>query len=433
MLVALANVLEAVAPVLARTTVRRVCVTEVGDLLGGFKRLVVNRVARRGAGKRFAVIPCAIAWAEEWARKRRNLCRGAGCRRGSVVSAIHGRNDGGPESGSAHARQSVREHSAVAGVGQGALRPSGLAVTALPLYHIFALEGNFLLFMRLGWSNLLIVNARDVRGFVKELGKYRPGFISGVNTLFRALLSTPGFTELDFSDLQIALTGGMDTSRTIARSGRRSPESRSRRAGASRSVLQVCINPPDADFNGSVGVPMPSTQVLVIGEDGAEVAAGQIGELCVKGPQVMSGYWKQAELTAQAFTADGWLRTGDLGRMDERGFVFIVDRLSDVINVSGFKVYPNEVEAVATERPDVAQAAAVAAIDERGDEKVALYVVPAAKEVDVAALLKHCRESLAPYKVPRQVHVRTQLPMSNVGKVLRKFLRPAPTVPPALG
>jgi long-chain acyl-CoA synthetase len=226
----------------------------------------------------------------------------------------------------------------------------------------------------------------------------------------------------------------MDTSRTIAEEWSKvTGVALTQGWGLTECSPGVCINPPDADFNGSVGVPMPSTQVLVIGEDGAEVAAGQIGELCVKGPQVMSGYWKQAELTAQAFTADGWLRTGDLGRMDERGFVFIVDRLSDVINVSGFKVYPNEVEAVATERPDVAQAAAVAEIDERGDEKVALYVVPAAKEVDVDALLKHCRESLAPYKVPRQVHVRTELPMSNVGKVLRKFLRPTPTVPAALG
>jgi len=434
-LVALANVLEAVAPVLARTAVRRVCVTEVGDLLGGFKRLVVNRVARRGAGKRFAVIPCAIAWAEA-------------VRRGSAETYVEvpvagadlsflqytGGTTAAPKAAAlTHANLCANILQSQAWV-KGALRPSGLAVTALPLYHIFALEGNFLLFLRLGWSNLLIVNARDVRGFVKELGKYRPGFISGVNTLFRALLSTPGFTELDFSDLQIALTGGMDTSRTIAEEWSKvTGVALTQGWGLTECSPGVCINPPDADFNGSVGVPMPSTQVLVIGEDGAEVAAGQIGELCVKGPQVMSGYWKQAELTAQAFTADGWLRTGDLGRMDERGFVFIVDRLSDVINVSGFKVYPNEVEAVATERPDVAQAAAVAEIDERGDEKVALYVVPAAKEVDVAALLKHCRESLAPYKVPRQVHVRTELPMSNVGKVLRKFLRPAPTVPPALG
>ena len=212
-LVALANVLEAVAPVLARTAVRRVCVTEVGDLLGGFKRLVVNRVARRGAGKRFAVIPCAIAWAEAVRRGSAEtyvevLVAGADL---SFLQYTGGTTAAPKAAALTHANLCANILQSQAWV-KGALRPSGLAVTALPLYHIFALEGNFLLFMRLGWSNLLIVNARDVRGFVKELGKYRPGFISGVNTLFRALLSTPGFTELHFSDLQIALTGGMDTS-----------------------------------------------------------------------------------------------------------------------------------------------------------------------------------------------------------------------------
>ncbi|WP_417252218.1 AMP-binding protein [Castellaniella sp.] len=297
-------------------------------------------------------------------------------------------------------------------------------VTALPLYHIFALTANCLTFMKLGASNLLIVNPRDIPGFIKELGTVKFTALTGVNTLFNALLNNPQFAKLDFSHLNLTLGGGMAVQEAIAQRWLKLTGKPIAQAyGLTETSPAVTINPLDkVDFNGSIGLPVPSTLVAVR-TDNRDMAIGESGEICVKGPQVTSGYWNRPEETAKVFDADGWLLTGDIGYMDNKGYVFLLDRKKDMILVSGFNVYPNEVEAAAIEHPGILEAAAVGVPNGASGEVVKLYVIrkdPSLTEADVIA---HCRKLLTGYKVPKFVEFREDLPRSNVGKILRKELR----------
>lgn len=297
-------------------------------------------------------------------------------------------------------------------------------VTALPLYHIFALTVNCLTFLKYGATNLLITNPRDVPAFVKELSKYPFTIFTGVNTLFNSLLNDEGFRQLDFSNFKFAIGGGMAVQQPVAERWQEVTKTTLIEGyGLTETSPVVCVNPLyQTEFNGSAGLPLPSTEVKILNEQGEPLPIGEIGELCVKGPQVMQGYWQREEDTAQVLS-DGWLKTGDIARMDERGFVFIVDRKKDMILVSGFNVFPNEIEEVVVAHPDVIEAAAVGMKHEVSGEVVKLFVVARTDALSEDALIEHCRTSLAAYKVPKYIEFRSELPKTNVGKILRRELR----------
>ena len=301
--------------------------------------------------------------------------------------------------------------------------PQRVIVTALPLYHIFSLTANCLLFARLGAKNVLITNPRDFPGFVKELRKHKFFYISGVNTLFNALLHTPGFESLDFSALKITLGGGMAVQAVVAARWKKVTGNVLTQAwGLTETSPAACINPMGVDFNGSIGLPIPSTDVSIRDDNGVEMGTNEVGEICVFGPQLMRGYWNRPDETEKVMFGD-WLRTGDIGRMDEKGFVFIEDRKKDMILVSGFNVYPNEIESVVAENPGVLEVAAVAQLDESSGESVALFVVKKDPNLTAEALIAYCRANLTGYKVPKHVYFRGELPKTNVGNILRRALR----------
>jgi len=322
-----------------------------------------------------------------------------------------------------HGNVSTNVLQAEAWLGKRFQEPAVL-ITAIPLYHIFALSANCMLFARLGWKNVLITNPRDLTALIADMRRYPCTFISGVNTLFNALLNAPGFDKLDFSRLTVTLGGGMAVQPTVAQRWKEvTGDTLTQAWGLTETSPAACINPPDEPFNGSIGLPISSTEIAIKDDAGNDLALGQAGEICVRGPQVMRGYWNRADETAKVMLPGGWLRTGDVGRIDARGFVYIEDRKKDMILVSGFNVYPNEVEAVAVTHPGVLEAAAVAQPDEHSGEVVALFVVrkdPSLTEKDV---IDHCRKSLAAYKVPKHVYFRAELAKTNVGKILRKALR----------
>ena len=317
---------------------------------------------------------------------------------------------------------------AAAWVGGNVRMGEELIVTALPLYHIFALTANCLVFIKFGARNHLITNPRDMPGFVKELKSMRFTAITGVNTLFNGMLNTPGFDEVDFSRLHLTLGGGMAVQRAVADKWKKVTGCTLAEAyGLTETSPAVCINPPELGaFNGSIGLPVPSTDVCVKDDDGNIQPMGEIGELCVKGPQVMRGYWQRPEETAQSIDADGWLHTGDMARMDEHGYFYIVDRKKDMILVSGFNVYPNEIEDVIAMMPGVLEVAAVGVPDAKSGEVVKVFVVKKDPALSVDQIKAFCRENMTGYKQPRHVEFRDELPKSNVGKILRKELRDPP-------
>lgn len=306
-----------------------------------------------------------------------------------------------------------------------------IIITALPLYHIFALLANCLLFLSVGGLNHLITNPRDLKGFVQELRKIPFSALTGVNTLFNGLLNTPGFDELDFSSLKICLGGGMAVHADVAARWKETTQCTLVEAyGLTEASPAVCINPLDLpDHNGSIGLPIPSTECSIRDLDSRPLKGGQAGELWVRGPQVMKGYWNRPEETADILSADGWLHTGDIATMDEEGYFRIVDRKKDMILVSGFNVYPNEIEGVVAEHPGVREVAAVGVPDSVGGEMVKLFVVKKDPTLGAEALIAHCRKFLTGYKVPEQVEFREELPKSNVGKILRRVLRDETTRP----
>lgn len=299
-----------------------------------------------------------------------------------------------------------------------------LVVTALPLYHIFALTANCLIFLKFGHTNLLITNPRDMPGFVKELSKYPFTVLTGVNTLFNGLLNTPGFSELDFSKFKVGFGGGMAVQRPIAERWQQVTGTVLVEAyGLTECCPAVTINPFNiTGYNGSIGLPVPSTDIKLLDDDGNEVPEGEAGELYVKGPQVMLGYLNRPEATAEVIK-DGWLGTGDVARVDEKGFFYIVDRKKDMILVSGFNVFPNEIEEVAAMHEAVNEVAAVGVPHEVSGEIVKLFVVRKDESLSEQALIDHCREHLTGYKVPKLVEFREELPKTNVGKILRRELR----------
>jgi len=300
-----------------------------------------------------------------------------------------------------------------------------IVITPLPLYHIFSLTANCLVFMSIGGENILIPNPRDIPGFVKEIGKYKFTAITGVNTLFNALVNNPDFAKLDFSHLHITLGGGMAVQEAVAKRWKQVTGKPLIEAyGLTETSPAATINPFDLkEYNGAIGLPISSTEIELRDDAGKAVSLGQSGEICIRGPQVMAGYWNRPDETAKVMDKDGWFATGDIGIMDHQGFIKIVDRKKDMILVSGFNVYPNEIEGVVVMHDGVLECAAVGVPDDKSGEAVKLFVVRKDPALTAEAVIKHCREHLTGYKVPREVEFRTELPKTNVGKILRRELR----------
>ena len=423
----LENFAHVVEKVLPRTKLKHVFVTSVGDLLGFPKSAIVNYVVR----KRRKQVPQwhidgALSFNSALSEGQRLTPDAVDVRPDDVAFLQYTGGTTGVAKGAmlTHANVSANILQAEAWITPIFRQKTATLITPIPLYHIFALTANCLLFLRLGWRNILIINPRDFPAVIKELKKYPFTYISGVNTLFNGLLNQPGFDTVDFSELKITLGGGMAVQASVAKRWKEVTGKILTQAwGLTETSPAACINPPLEDFNGAIGLPIPSTDVAIKDDAGNDLALGEIGEICVRGPQVTVGYWNRPDETAKVMLPGHWLRTGDIGRMDERGYVFIEDRKKDMILVSGFNVYPNEVEAIAASHPGILEAAAVAQRDEHSGEVVALFVVRKDPSLTERAVIDFCRQSLAAYKAPRHVYFREELPKTNVGKILRKALR----------
>ncbi len=427
--VVLENFAATLEQALPATSVRQVIVTGVGDQLRWPKGLIVNAVLRHVHKK----VP---RWHIDEARSFRAVLK-----QGRALSLLPVSLD--------HADLAYLQYTGgTTGIAKAAMLTHGNMVAnvlqsrawfqqvaletatficALPLYHIFSLTANCLLFASLGGTGLLIVNPRDFPAFVKDLQNNKPMFFMGVNTLFNALMHTPGFNDIDFSRLVATVAGGMALQSSVAARWKEITGCVVTQGwGLTEASPVGCVNPligPYAKFTGSIGLPVPSTEVTIRDDEGRELALGGVGEICLRGPQVMRGYWNQPEETAKVMLPEGWLRTGDIGRIDELGFVYIQDRKKDMINVSGFNVYPNEVEDVVAHCPGVLEVAAVAQADEHSGEVVAVFVVRKDPALTEQAIKDYCHQYLTGYKRPHAVYFREQLPKSNVGKILRRALR----------
>jgi long-chain acyl-CoA synthetase len=302
---------------------------------------------------------------------------------------------------------------------------SEIIITPLPLYHIFSLTANLFIFSSIGALNVLITNPRDIPGFVKELKNFKFTAFTGVNTLFNALLDNEEFHNIDFSALKLTLGGGMAVQKAVAERWKEVTKKPLIEAyGLTETSPAACINPLNQqDYNGKIGVPISSTICTIKDDEGNDLKTGDVGEICIKGPQVMQGYWQRPEETAKCMTSDGYFRTGDIGYMDEEGYFQIVDRKKDMILVSGFNVFPNEVEEVLVTHPKVFEAAVVGVPDDKSGEAVKAFIVKKDDTLTEDEIKSFCREELTGYKIPRHYEFRADLPKSNVGKILRKDLR----------
>ncbi len=430
-IIVLENFATTVQQVMGKTAVKHVIVGSMGDLLG-LKGVIVNLVVRRV--KKMVPsysIPGAVAFNDAVAAGRNMKLNKPKLGPDDVAFLQYTGGTTGVSKGATLLHRNI-----LANVLQNDawLQPALkkppqvdqlLIVCALPLYHIFALTACFLLAVRAGGINLLIPNPRDMAGFVKELMKYQVNFFPAVNTLYNGLLHTPGFDKVDFSKLKVSNGGGMATQKPVAEKWLAVTGcSLSEGYGLSETSPTLTCNPADTDtFSGSIGIPVPSTYISIRDDDGNEVPLGQPGEICAKGPQVMASYWNRPDETAKVMTADGYFRTGDIGVMDERGYTRIVDRKKDMILVSGFNVYPNEIEEVIASHPGVLECAVIGVQDARSGEAVKAFVVRKDQNLSAEDVIKFCTTQLTDYKVPKQIEFRTELPKTNVGKILRRQLR----------
>jgi long-chain acyl-CoA synthetase len=415
---------------LPQTLVRHVIVTRLGDMLGWGKGRLTNFALK--FVKRLVPqwsIPSAVRFLAAL-RERAGLSRRSGPIGPEDIAFLQytGGTTGVPKGVVLTHRNIVanlQQHHAQL---NSVLREGhDIVITALPLVHIYALTVSCLLPFKIGAANVLITNPRDIRRLVKELRRHKFTCFAGVNTLFKALVHDPDFARLDFSSLRVAATGGAALQEPVAKKWKAiTGKTLIEAYGLTETSPVVTCNPVDLqDFNGSCGVPIPSTEVTIRDDEGADLPIGAAGELCVRGPQVMKGYWNKPEETAKVMTPDGFLRTGDIATIDENGFVRIVDRKKDMINVSGLKVYPNEVEEIVSMHPGVLEVGAVGVPDPSSGEAVKIVVVNRDPLMTVEDLKAHCRKYLAAYKIPRIVEFRKELPKTNFGKILRRALRDA--------
>ncbi len=422
------NAAATLAQVIAKTPVRKVVVTGIGDLLGFPKGAITNFVIRRVKKMVPAYsLPGALRFNAIMARAQSLSLDPVEVGGEDIAFLQYTGGTTGVSKGAVLTHRNMVANTLQVTSYMPELREieNAVVVTALPLYHIFALTSNMLTFTRVGGENLLITNPRDMAGFVKELSKVRFTFITGVNTLFNGLLNTPGFDQLDFSSLKVALGGGMAVQAAVSERWRQITGRHICQGwGLTETSPVATVNlPGTVEFNGSIGYPLPSTEISIRDDDGKALEIGAIGEICVRGPQVMRGYWNRPEETAQVMLPGGWLRTGDIGRMDQHGRTYIEDRKKDMILVSGFNVYPNEVEGVIAQMPGVLEVAAVAQTDEKSGEVVAVFIVRKDPALTAEQVIAFSKRELTGYKVPRAVYFRDELPKTNVGKILRRTLR----------
>jgi long-chain acyl-CoA synthetase len=427
-LVCVENFGNTVAEVVGRTQVRQTIVTSIGELLG-FKGIIVDYVVRhrKKLVPKFS-LPGSIRLSDALAEGRKRALERVDIGHDDIAFLQYTGGTTGVAKGAMLLNRNIIANMVQA---RAWIHPfldenrREVIITPLPLYHIFSLTANCLVFMSLGGENVLIPNPRDIPGFVKEMAKFKFTTITGVNTLFNALVNNADFAKLDFSSLKITLGGGMAVQEAVATKWKEVTGTPLIEAyGLTETSPAATINPLDLPaYNGSIGLPISSTEVVLRDDAGKDVALGQPGEICIRGPQVMAGYWQHQAETDKVIDKNGWFATGDIGVMDEKGFVRIVDRKKDMILVSGFNVYPNEIEGVVAAHPGVLECAAVGVPDKKSGEAVKLYVVKKDPALTSDAVLKYCREHLTNYKVPREVEFRAELPKSNVGKILRRELR----------
>lgn len=427
-LVVLANFAKTIEKALPHTAIKHLVVTQVGDALPLLKRTIVNAVVKhikkmvpaynlpqaisynqaleKGNGKKFNPVELThqdIAFLQ-YTGGTTGVAKGAMLTHGNMVSNV------------------MQAYSWILPLNLGT---PDIIVTALPLYHIFSLTANCLTFIKFGAKNILITNPRDIPGFIKEIKNSKFTAITGVNTLFNALLNNPEFASVDFSHLKLALSGGMALQKSVAYKWREVTKTRVLEAyGLTETSPAVTINPMYMEeYNGGIGLPLPSTEISLRNDEGQELGIGETGELCVRGPQVMPGYWQRPDETALVMTEDGYLKTGDIARVDEKGFVYLVDRKKDMIVVSGFNVYPNEVEQVIGLMPGVLEVGVVGVMNENSGEIVKACVVKREQSLTAEEIIAHCREHLTAYKIPKIIEFFNELPKTNVGKILRRALR----------
>jgi long-chain acyl-CoA synthetase len=426
-IVVLDNFAATLQRVVAETGVEHIITTGLGDMLGP-KGVLIN-FALRHIKKMVPAfdLPTAVRFRDALARGAAHQPPPVTLGHDDVAFLQYTGGTTGVAKGAmlTHGNMVANMLQAGAWVGKNSTPGEEVIITALPLYHIFSLCANGLVFTRLGGLNWLITDPRNMPGFVKELKQSGFTALTGVNTLFNGLLNTPGFTELDFSRLHLTLGGGMAVQRAVAERWKKVTGCTLAEAyGLTETSPAVCINPLDLPaYNGSIGLPVPSTDVAIWSEDNQPLPTGEVGELMVRGPQVMKGYWQRPDETAKVLGADGWLHTGDIAKMDESGYFYIVDRKKDMILVSGFNVYPNEVEDIVMHHPGVLEVAAVGVPDEHSGEVVKLFVVRKDPNLTEEALRQFTRENLTGYKRPKLIEFRDALPKSNVGKILRRELR----------
>jgi long-chain acyl-CoA synthetase len=426
----LENFAATLEKIIAETRVKHVAVTGIGDMLPFPKCHIVNFVVRRV--KKMVppyALPGHLRLEEALAQGRARGFAAVPVSQEDLAFLQYTGGTTGVSKGAmlTHRNMVANLRQMHAWIGDLVDEGREVVVTALPLYHVFSLVCNCLLFMSVGGRNVLVTNPRDIPAFVKELSGLPFSIITGVNTLYNALLQDPGFAKLDFSHLKWAGAGGMALQAAVAQrwhevTGKFVQEG----YGLTETSPVVSMQPTSAEtvFTGTIGLPLPSTEVVIRDDNGNDLPVGERGELCVRGPQVMKGYWQRPEATAQVMYPDGFLRTGDIATMDEKGFFRIVDRKKDMILVSGFNVFPNEVESVVSLHPDVIEAACIGVPDDKSTEAVKVFVVPReGARLDAAQVMAWCRESLTGYKVPKHVEFRKELPKTNVGKILRRALR----------
>lgn len=427
-IVILANFAHNLQKVVHETKIQHVIVTELGDALGFPKSLVVNAVVKhvKKMVPDFS-LPDAIPLSHALERGARLTYVRVPMELDEVAFLQYTGGTTGVAKGAMLTHRNVVSNMEQIRCWMLPLLKEGeeVVVCALPLYHIFAFTVNALAIAKYGGHNILIPNPRDIPAFVKELKKYPITVYTGVNTLYNALMNNPEFQKLDFSHLKVSVAGAMALQKAVAARWKEMTGTPIVEGyGLTETSPVASCNPIDgSDRTGTIGLPLPSTLIKMIDDDGKDLAIGETGEICIKGPQVMRGYWQRPDETANVMTADGWFKTGDIGIMDADGFTRIVDRKKDMILVSGFNVYPNEVEDVMASHPGVLEVAAIGIRDDKSGEVVKIFVVKKDPSLTAEQLIEHARKSLAGYKVPKAVEFRNELPKTNVGKILRRALR----------
>lgn len=434
-IVIVANFASNLEKIIGNTQIRHVIITELGDLLGGIKRPLVNFVVKniKKMVPRYS-LPTAVPFRDVLKRGAKLPLEKPACSLNDIAVLQYTGGTTGVSKGAQLSHGNLVAHNAMITAWFRPYLSQGdedIIITAIPLYHIFALTVNGLLMFTTGVKSVLITNPRDMKGFVKELSKHKFTIMTGVNTLFNGLLNTPGFDKVDFSHLKGAIGGGMAVQDAVAErwqqvTGKPLLEG----YGLSETSPVLCCNPLVGKFKrGTIGVPMPSTEVAIFDDNGNQLPQGEVGEICARGPQVMSGYWQQDN--DGVFFPGGWFKTGDIGLMDEDGFFRIVDRKKDMIVVSGFNVYPNEIENIVAGHEKVLEVAAIGVADARTGEAVKVFIVKRDESLTAEDVIAYCRNHMTNYKVPRHVEFRKELPKTNVGKILRRALKeeqPAETV-----